>query len=661
MKSISILTCILILSATISCNDEQPSSGNNGFIQLTALRVGTVSLLSDDIDECPVDLPIVFSFSTSIKPETVERNFSLTDDEGTVLEVDYSYLDDNRTISVLPQSDLYQNSNYTVTLGEGIRGVNDEAFPGLIKVFKTINPPLEVESVWIDEQLVNPDIRIKNVDVNSSFTIQFSQPIDVEALEGEVYIFSSGGNVTPTATLLKDSVINFQIPNPGLKHYSNYRFYLSPTIKYEDRDFEGYEFEFFTKLDSTLKFPEISDDELLTKVQEQTFKYFWDFGHPTSGLARERNTSGETVTIGGSGFGIMSIIVGIERGFVTRQEGIDRIEKMVTFLKDKADRFHGVWSHWLNGTSGKAIPFSSNDDGGDLVETAFMAQGLMTVRQYLDNTNAQELGIITDINQLLDEIEWDWYTQDDQSVLYWHWSPNFGWEKNHKITGWNEALIVYVLAASSTTHSIDPEVYTDGWSRSGSMVNTAGSSYYNYTLPLRSDRGGPLFFAHYSFLGLDPRNLSDQYADYWEQNRIHTLINQAYCKANPKNYIGYSDYCWGLTASDGDSGYSAHSPDNDRGVMTPTAALSSMPYTPTESMKALRHFYYILGDRLWGEYGFYDAFNITESWTASSYLAIDQGPIILMIENHRTGLLWDLFMSDPEVKAGLTKLGFSYE
>lgn len=353
--------------------------------------------------------------------------------------------------------------------------------------------------------------------------------------------------------------------------------------------------------------------------------------------------------------------MGIERGFVTREEGVDRLDKIITFLAEKADRFHGAWSHWLNGTTGSVIPFSANDDGGDLVETAFMVQGLLTVRQYLDPTSTQETELINKINELWHEVEWDWYTQGGQNVLYWHWSPNFGWEKNHRITGWNEALIVYVLAASSPTHSIDKEVYTRGWSRNGAMVNSSQKSYYDYTLPLRSDRGGPLFFAHYSFLGLDPRNLEDQYANYWTQNTNHTLINRAYSIENPKNYVGYGPNSWGLTASDNHQGYSAHSPDNDLGVITPTAAISSIPYTPEESLDAIRFFYYILGDRLWGEYGFYDAFNFTEGWVASSYLAIDQGPIIVMIENYRTGLLWKLFMSAPEVQNGLDKLGFTYE
>jgi hypothetical protein len=275
----------------------------------------------------------------------------------------------------------------------------------------------------------------------------------------------------------------------------------------------------------------------------------------------------------------------------------------------------------------------------------------------LDPDVPRELDLISDINQLWEEVEWDWYTQGENSIT-WHWSPNFGFEKNLKVRGWNEALIVYVLAASSPTHPVDPVVYHEGWARSGNIMN--GNTFYGITLPLGRDYGGPLFFEHYSFLGLDPRNLSDQYASYWDQVQAHTLINLAYCIYNPLQWIGYNEYCWGLTASDGNNGYSAHSPTNDRGVITPTAAISSLPYTPEESMRAIRHFYFILGDRLWGDYGFYDAFNFTENWVASSYLAIDQGPIIVMIENYRTGLCWNLFMTSPEIQQGLDELGFNY-
>ncbi|MFY0601395.1 MAG: beta-glucosidase [Cyclobacteriaceae bacterium] len=536
-----------------------------------------------------------------------------------------------------------------------------EIFPGLEVVFKTLNPPLEIADIVIEDQLLRAEETTRNVPLQPKIEITFTGKVNATDFSSHTKVRL--GSTFPSITLTQqgDSSLSIQL-DEQLIGYRKYNLEIDEKVSDNlDRHFEGLQTQFYTKLDSTLKFPEISDDELLTKVQSQTFKYFWDFGHPVSGLARERNTSNETVTSGGSGFGLMSIIVGIERGFISRQEGVERIAKIVTFLEEKADRFHGVWSHWLNGTTGKVVPFSANDDGGDLVETAFLAQGLLTARQYLSLDDAAESQIISDINTLWEEIEWDWYTQENQNVLYWHWSPNFGWEKNLKISGWNESLIVYVLAAASPAHAIEKEVYSNGWAKNGNIVNGGNTSFYGYTLPMRSDRGGPLFFSHYSFLGLDPRNLSDQYANYWEQNVNHTLINRAYCIANPKNYVGYTPQSWGLTASDGNSGYSAHSPDNDRGVITPTAALSSMPYTPNESMEAIKHFYYILGDRLWGEYGFYDSFNITENWTAQSYLAIDQGPIVVMIENHRTGLLWDLFMSAPEVQNGLTKLGFNYE
>ena len=244
-------------------------------------------------------------------------------------------------------------------------------------------------------------------------------------------------------------------------------------------------------------------------------------------------------------------------------------------------------------------------------------------------------------------------------MMYWHWSPYNGWAMNHQIKGHNECHIIYILGASSPTYPIAESVYHKGWVNANTFLN--GREYYGIRLPLGNDngKGGPLFFTHYSYMGLDPHGLKDRYADYEEQMKVHTLINRAYCIDNPKGYKGYGEKCWGLTASDGDKGYSAHSPGNDRGVITPTAALSSIPYTPEYSLEAMRYFYEELGDRLWGEYGFKDAFNLTEDWFAPSYLAIDQGPIIVMIENYRTGLIWKLFMSHPDVQKGLKRLGFT--
>lgn len=406
--------------------------------------------------------------------------------------------------------------------------------------------------------------------------------------------------------------------------------------------------------------PELSDEALLDIVQRQTFRYFWDFAHPVSGMARERSNKAydygnEVVTTGGTGFGVMATIVAVHRGWISRDSATRHLLKMVKFLS-KADAYHGVFPHWLNGSSGKTIPFSRKDDGADLVETSYLFQGLLTARQFFNRDNPAEEELRNRINGLWNDIEWNWFTRDGEKVLYWHWSPNNGWAMNFAIRGYNECLITYVLAASGERYPVSDAVYHQGWAKSSFFRN--GKEYYGYKLPLGFDYGGPLFFAHYSFLGLDPVGLSDQYADYWLQNVNHTLINRAHCIENPGKFTGYGENCWGLTASDNHEGYNAHSPNNDLGVITPTAALSSFPYTPEYSMKALRHFYYNLGDKIWSEYGFVDSFNESKGWYAKSHLAIDQGPIIVMIENYRTRLLWDLFMSCPEVQGGLKKLGF---
>lgn len=404
---------------------------------------------------------------------------------------------------------------------------------------------------------------------------------------------------------------------------------------------------------------DMSDEELLEKVQETTFGYFWDFAGTFSGLARERSQNEayggqgkNIVTTGGSGFGIASFPVAVERGWISREQALERMDKVLDFL-EKVPTYHGAFSHWYFDDSAQTRSFSEKDDGGDLVETAFLMQGLLIARQYFSEEN----DLVNRITALWEAVEWDWYNQGEQ-VLYWHWSPNYGFQMDLQIRGWNEALIVYVMAAASPTHGVDPQVYHQGWASNGNIVNNR--KHYGINLPLGPDFGGPMFFAHYSFVGLDPRNLSDRYANYWEQNRAHSLIHFQYAIDNPRDYAGYGEEAWGFTASDNPEGYAAQSPTNDKGVITPTAALSSFPYTPEESMKALRHFYEDLGDELWGRFGFYDAFSEEHNWVADGYLAIDQGPIIAMIENYRTGFLWNLFMQDDDIRNGLEKLEFNF-
>ncbi|WP_423128266.1 glucoamylase family protein [Gaoshiqia sp. Z1-71] len=411
-----------------------------------------------------------------------------------------------------------------------------------------------------------------------------------------------------------------------------------------------------------------SEDSLLNLVQYQTFQYFWEGAEPVSGMARERihldgiypQNDQDVVTIGGSGFGVMAILVGIERGFITREEGLARFQKIVGYLA-KADRFYGAWPHWLDGPTGKTKPFSKKDDGGDLVETAFMIQGLLTVAEYFKNGNETEQQLAADINTLWHEVEWDWYTKGED-VLYWHWSPNYGWDMNFPVGGYNECLIMYILAAASPTHAIKPEVYHKGWALNGKIadameyygLNTVLNFYEHDDAPT-----GPLFWAHYSYLGLDPRGLTDTYAGYWELNRNHALIHYRYALDNPKGYEGYGEKQWGLTSSYSMNGYAGHRPGNDFGVISPTAALSSFPYTPEESMQFLNYLYFE-ADSLVGKYGPYDAYSHSNNWYLPRYLAIDQGPIPVMIENYRTGLLWNLFMKNTDVQNGLRKLGFNF-
>lgn len=417
--------------------------------------------------------------------------------------------------------------------------------------------------------------------------------------------------------------------------------------------------------------PVIGDTELLELVQQETFKYFWDFAETNSGGARERyhpdnpGRDAHIVTSGGTGFGLMAILVGMERGFITREQGVERLSKLLDFLEN-ADRFHGAWPHWINGNNGAVIPFSSMDNGGDLVETAFLVQGLICVQEYLKNGPDAEKALATQAEVLWKGVEWNWYTQN-KNELYWHWSPNFGFDINLELKGYNEVLITYVLAAASPDYGISKEIYSKGWASNGEIVSS--NTQYGFPLlvkhPGSQQFGGPLFWAHYSYLGLNPKGLRDDYTNYWSVNLNHSKINYQYCVENPKNFEDYGPDCWGLTASysrnnDGGIGYNAHHPANDTGVISPTAAISSIPYTPYESIQAL-HYFYRNKDKLLGPAGFYDAFSPEHDfWVAEAYLAIDQGPQIIMIENYRTGLLWEVFMQNEDVQNGLDILGFQY-
>ncbi len=498
------------------------------------------------------------------------------------------------------------------------------------------------------------------VPLKPTLRLVFNAPVKRTSIASGVSLRNNSGIIAVNAQYQNnDSVVLIQ-PVNNLMPLTRYTIEASILLQSAQNVIlqgSGAFYTFNTSLDSSRKFPPISDDALMNLVQQQTFKYFWDFAHPVSGLSRERNTSGDLVTSGGSGFGIMTIPIGINRNFITRAQGLTRLQTVVSFLKNTAQTFHGTYPHWLNGNNGAVIPFSQKDNGGDLVETSFLMAGLLSARAFFTDAGTAETNLRTDIDTIFNRVEWNWFRKNNENVLYWHWSPNFAWDINLQIRGWNECLITYIMAASSTTYGIPAAVYQNGFKNSNTYIN--GNSYYGYLLPLGIARGGPLFFSHYSFLGINPNGLTESGVNFKTQNTNHTFINYEYCKANPLNHYGYSDSVWGLTASDIEGGYTASSPNNDVSVIAPTAALSSFPYTPQQSMAALKFYYYVLGDKLFKEYGFVDAFSLKNNWFASSFLAIDQGPIVIMIENHRTQLIWNLLTSNQKVKAGMLSLGFT--
>jgi exo beta-1,2-glucooligosaccharide sophorohydrolase (non-reducing end) len=419
----------------------------------------------------------------------------------------------------------------------------------------------------------------------------------------------------------------------------------------------------------------MSDEQIMNMVQEACFRYYWEGAEANSGLAKENIPGRQSmIASGATGFGIMALLVGAERKFITRQQLVDRFKKIISFLK-KAETFHGAYPHFIAGSSGKVEPFfGKRDNGGDLVETSFLAQGLLAARAYFKEHTKDEAEIREGITSIWENIEWNWYRRfPDSKFLYWHWSPDQAWTINHRLIGWNETMVTYLLAIASPTHAVPASLYYSGWAtqdstgqqyrsawggtKEGSMY-TNGNSYYGIKLDVGVSNGGPLFFTHYSYMGYDPHQLTDKYTNYFTNNQHIAQINLRYCMANPHHYKGYGDSCWGLTASDGPFDYSADEPvfARDHGKIAPTGALSSFPYTPEESMNALKNYYYNYGKFLWGEYGFRDAFDLNENWCSEIYMGLNQAPIVVMMENYRTGLIWKLFMSDKDVQNGLHRL-----
>jgi hypothetical protein len=393
----------------------------------------------------------------------------------------------------------------------------------------------------------------------------------------------------------------------------------------------------------------LNADQLLTEVQEAGFRYFYDYGHPVSGLARVgTRKKPEVCSIGGTGWGLYNLVVGVDRGFIDRQQGVERALRILHFLTEKADRFHGAFPHWLDGSTGKVIPFSKLDDGADLVETSFLMEGVILLREYFSRDTPDEAKIRQLSDALWRGVEWNWFVRetDGHPGLYWHWSPDNGWLKNHPITGFNECQIVYILALSSPTHPIQPDCYWQGWETSRYETERT-----QFGIPLVLSRGiaPPLFWTEFSYMGMDPRMISYHGRTYFDHFRDFCRVQVLYGESMKDQFKGYGPL-WGLSASYGPDGYKAFAPGpRDNGTITPTAAISSMPYVPDESRAFLLELYEKHGKDLWGPFGFYDAFNFTRDWVARDYLGNEVGTVAPMVENYRSGLCWKTFMKAPEI------------
>lgn len=405
----------------------------------------------------------------------------------------------------------------------------------------------------------------------------------------------------------------------------------------------------------------LSDRASLDALQRDAFRYAWEDADPVSGMVYESSVAGSyrPVAIGGTGFGVAAIVVAVDRGWISREQAIFRLRTITSFLRDKTARrqMHGAFPHWIEGSTGETLPFGKNDTGADIVETALLMQGLLIARAYFNGPGVEE-ELRAVITELWEGVEWDWFANEEDNGIYWHWSPEGGFYHGLKILGYNECLIAYVLAIASPTNPISRKAY-DYW--------TSGKGYqpkslFGYTVEASLAGGGPLFLTHYSFVGLDPRRMADAFVPggYFVRNVSQTLSNRGYCLFSAPSRNRYAKNYWGLTASQAKGGYAANEPARDTGTVAPTAAIASMPYTPHYSMQVLSNLLSpALRDKMWGKNGPYDALSLRDNWFSTDYLAIDQLPMVAMVENYRTGLLWDLFMRDKDVRAGLAEAGIT--
>ena len=718
-----VVLSLLVLSSCALAQDDylnhlvftNSSTPDNDFY--TGARAVAPSTLVSSNGRLPVDTRTFYTPPNALRVEwrsveggswdaeirVVSYDNRPTDYRGDTLSF-WCYSDDRITAADLPQIQLTDdNHNFTtrLPLGEFVSSVPAEKWMRVripLNRFTTesVHPfdPQVLHSIFFAQgkadnaphTLIVDEIRIDDEPKPSAAkaaALPVPYDLQAEAFERHVDLkWESKDSAQLAYTVIYRSMDDgpFEavgIQQPGLHRYADFLGGLNVQVTYKiavvDKQYRP---SAFSRPVSAETYP-MSDDELLSMLQEECFRYYWERGsHPVSGMALE-SVPGDPriVATGASGFGIMAIVVGMERDFITQPQGLERLTRIVGFL-EKAQRYHGAWPHFMDGATGRTMPvFGMFDDGGDLVETAFLMEGLLVARQYVQPRGAPGKALAARINHLWDTVEWDWYMkQAGSNALIWHWSPEWSWRTDHKLTGFNETMAAYLLAMASPTHGIPADAYYVGWASQSPTAQqyrlawsgTAdgdkyrnGHTYDGVKLDVGVGTGGPLFFTQYSFMGPDPRQIRDKYTDYFDNNRNIALIDYRYCQKNPGGFKGYGPGVWGLTASLDPYGYSAHAPSAsaDNGTIAPTAALGSFPYTPKESMDALKYYYRTLGARLWGIYGPTDAFNLTDNWFSPDYLGLDQAPMVVMIENYRSGLIWKNFMSNPEMAPMLARIG----
>ena len=419
--------------------------------------------------------------------------------------------------------------------------------------------------------------------------------------------------------------------------------------------------------ESTLPAPSTSNDNsyspvtvkaMMDEQQKKIISLFYEGADPTTGMAYNNPKYKETLTTGASGMGVMCIVAGVERGWIDRAAGAEHIAKMTRFLK-KATRFEGAWSHWYY-TNGAPYPFGNQVAAGEIVETAFMMGGLLTACEYFTGNSDAEKEIRENTQYFWETINWKKFIKGDK--LYWIWHSDKVGQNNElelQMIGWNECLLIYILGMAAPDHlKIPQSIYSTSWK--GWNFATPSRKTYGYLMPLGTEYGGSLFLSQYSFLGLDPRLMEDNDVYYWTQNVSHTMINRHYCIFEAPAEYNYSELNWGLTACGGcgsNSDYKGRRPfQDDDGVIAPTASISAYPFTPFYSTQVMfnmsKNF-----PNLNGEYGFSISYSPSEKSVGTDYLAMEHAPMAIMIENYRTGLIWNLLMKNEYVQKGLQLAG----